>query len=271
MIMKKKGTVLYIPHGGGPLPILGDPSHKAMVKFLENIKSKINKPSSIIVISAHWEEDEVKITSGKKPSLIYDYYGFPEASYKITYPVPGNHKLANKIKTLLEAKNINSKLDPKRGFDHGVFIPLKIIYPDASIPCVQISLLKNLDPKKHIEIGKALTSLIYENILLLGSGMSFHNLEILLSASKNIDNDNAKNKEFDDWLVSVCTGKELENDKREKELVEWIKAPSARFCHPREEHLIPLHVCYGVNCEKADLIFNDYINDKKVSAFLWQN
>ena len=268
---EKRGTVLFIPHGGGPLPILGDPHHKKLVKFIENIKSKINKPSSIIIISAHWEENEVKITSGKKPSLIYDYYGFPEETYKISYPAPGNPELANKIKNLLNAKNINPKLDTERGFDHGVFIPLKIMYPDASIPCVQISLLNNLDPKRHIEIGKALTSLMDENILILGSGMSFHNLTILLSGSESAENDNAKNEEFDDWLVNVCTSDKLKNDKREKKLIEWIKAPSARFCHPREEHLIPLHVCYGVKCEKANLVFNDDVMEKKVSAFLWQN
>ncbi len=269
--MKKKGTVLFVPHGGGPLPILGDARHKEIIKFLKNIKFRINKPSSIIVISAHWEENEVKITSGEKPSLIYDYYGFPKESYKITYPAPGNYKLANKIKNLLKAKNINSKLDPERGFDHGVFIPLKIMYPDASITCVQISLLKNLDPIKHIEMGKALSSLMDENILILGSGMSFHNVNVLLSGSESGGSDNAKNKEFDDWLVNVCTGDKLKNINREKALIEWIKAPSARFCHPREEHLIPLHVCYGVKCEKANLVFNDNIIDKKVSAFLWQN
>ena len=151
---------------------------------LKNIKPKINKPSSIIIISAHWEENEVKMTSGEKPSLTYDYYGFPEETYKISYPVPGNPELADKIKNLLNAKHINSKLDTERGFDHGVFIPLKIMYPEASIPCVQISLLNNLDPKKHIEIGKALTSLMNENVLILGSGMSFHNLKIFLSGSK---------------------------------------------------------------------------------------
>ena len=267
--MKKKGTVLFIPHGGGPLPILGDSRHKEIIKFLKKIKFRINKPSSIIVISAHWEEDEVNITSGEKPSLIYDYYGFPEESYKITYPAPGNSKLANKIKNLLKAKDINSKLNPERGFDHGVFIPLKIMYPDASITCVQISLLKNLDPKKHIEMGKALSSLMDENILILGSGMSFHNLNILLSGSESTDSDNAKNKEFDDWLVNVCTGDKLKNVEREKALIEWIKAPSARFCHPREEHLIPLHVCYGIKNKKADLVFNDNVIGKKVSAFLW--
>ena len=267
--MKKKGTVLFIPHGGGPLPILGDPRHKEIIKFLKNIKFRINKPSSIIVISAHWEEDEANITSGEKPPLIYDYYGFPEESYKITYPAPGNSKLANKIKNLLKAKDINSKLNPERGFDHGVFIPLKIMYPDASITCVQISLLKNLDPKKHIEMGKALSSLMDENILILGSGMSFHNLNILLSGSESTDRNNAKNKDFDDWLVNVCAGDKLNNVEKEKALIEWIKAPSARFCHPREEHLIPLHVCYGIKNKKADLVFNDNVIEKKVSAFLW--
>ena len=232
--MKKKGTVLFIPHGGGPLPILGDPGHQELIKFLEKIKTKINKPSSIIIVSAHWEEEEVKITSGEKPSLIYDYSGFPEETYKIIYPATGNPALANKIKILLNAQNINSKLDTERGFDHGVFIPLKIMYPDASIPCVQISLLNNLDPKKHIEIGKALTSLMDENILILGSGMSFHNLKIFLSGSKNTENNNTKNKTFDDWLVDVCTGDKLKNIDREKKLIEWTKAPFARFCHPRE-------------------------------------
>ena len=269
--MKKKGAVLFIPHGGGPLPILGDQRHQELIKFLEKIKTKINKPSSIIIVSAHWEEEEVKITSGEKPSLIYDYSGFPEETYKIIYPATGNPALANKIKILLNAQNINSKLDTERGFDHGVFIPLKIMYPDASIPCVQISLLNNLDPKKHIEIGKALTSLMDENILILGSGMSFHNLKSLLSSSESTESDNVKNKEFDDWLVDVCTGDKLNNIEREKKLSEWTKAPSARFCHPREEHLIPLHVCYGVKCEKADLVFNGNIIDKKASAFLLQN
>jgi aromatic ring-opening dioxygenase catalytic subunit (LigB family) len=143
------------------------------------------------------------------------------------------------------------------------------MYPDASITCVQISLLKNLDPKKHIEMGKALSSLMDENILILGSGMSFHNLNILLSGSESTDSDNAKNKEFDDWLVNVCAGDKLNNVEKEKALIEWIKAPSARFCHPREEHLIPLHVCYGIKNKKADLVFNDNVIGKKVSAFLW--
>ena len=267
--MENKGKVLFVPHGGGPLPVLGHQGHKAMVKFLENFNKKLDKPSAIIVISAHWEEDEVKITGGTNPELIYDYYGFPEESYKITYPAPGNINLANKIKNLLEKNNIKSSLDKNRGFDHGVFIPLKILYPDASIPCVQISLLKGLDPKKHIEIGKALSGLVEENILIIGSGMSFHNLKVFLSNSK-ISNLEQKNiNDFDQWLVKTCTDHNLTSKEREQELSNWQNAPSARFCHPREEHLVPLHVCAGIKSNPAELVFNDEIMGAKCSAFLW--
>ena len=146
-------------------------------------------------------------------------------------------------------------------------------YTKASSP--HLPLFYNETPLQDLRRShkplKALTSLMDENILILGSGMSFHNLKIFLSDSKNTKSDTVKNKEFDDWLVDVCTGDKLNNIEREKKMIEWTKAPSARFCHPREEHLIPLHVCYGVKCEKADLVFNDSIIDKKCSAFLWQN
>ena len=267
--MENKGQVLFIPHGGGPLPILGHKGHQQMVSFLKNFNQKLNKPSAIIVISAHWEENEVKIIGGENPQLIYDYYGFPDESYKITYPAPGNVNLANKIKKLLDKDNIKSSLDKTRGFDHGVFIPLKLLYPDASIPCVQISLLKGLDPKKHIQIGKALRDLMNEDILIIGSGMSFHNLKILLSSS-NISNEEEKNiNDFDKWLVKIFTDKKITNNEREKEIINWANAPAARFCHPREEHLIPLHVCMGIKSSSAKLVFNDKIMGATCSAFLW--
>jgi len=267
--MENKGQVLFIPHGGGPLPILGHKGHQQMVSFLKNFNQILSKPSAIIVISAHWEEDEVKITGGENPQLIYDYYGFPDESYKITYPAPGNVNLANKIKKLLDKDNIKSSLDKTRGFDHGVFIPLKLLYPDASIPCVQISLLKGLDPKKHIQIGKALRDLMNEDILIIGSGMSFHNLKILLSSS-NISNEEEKNiNDFDKWLVKIFTDKKITNNEREKEIINWANAPAAKFCHPREEHLIPLHVCMGIKSSSAKLVFNDKIMGATCSAFLW--
>ena len=266
--MKINSNVLFIPHGGGPLPILKDKGHLKMIEFLENIKKKINKPSSIIIISAHWESDEVRVTSNTNPPLLYDYYGFPDETYNIKYPASGNKNLANKIKELLLKKDIKCTLDDERGFDHGVFIPLKMIYPDASIPCVQLSLLNNLNPKKRIEIGKALKDLLNENVLILGSGMSFHNMRSLMTGSEDKEN-KEKNIKFNNWLIDTFTNKKIDETQREKEITNWTNAPFARFCHPREEHLIPLFVCYGIKEDAAELVFNDNIMGQKCSAFLW--
>lgn len=267
--MELKGQTIFIPHGGGPLPILGHQGHKLLINFFKSLSKNLIKPSLIILISAHWEEEIVTITSSDNPKLIYDYYGFPDESYNIEYPALGNKEYSIKIKNVLEKHNIKAKLDEERGFDHGMFIPLKLIFPDASIPCVQISLLKSLDPKKHIEIGKALKKLENENILFIGSGMSFHNLKVFLS-NKEIDKFTEKKIiDFDNWLVKTCTDNNLDENEREQKILNWEKAPFARFCHPREEHLLPLHVCAGIGSSKAKLIYNDEIMSAKCSAFLW--
>ena len=144
--MNSAGSVIYLSHGGGPLPLLGDPGHQDMLRVFAKMSAVLSKPSSILVISAHWEENQPTITSGASPGLIYDYYGFPEASYAIPYPAPGNPVLAYKIFTLLQNQGIAAKLDDRRGFDHGLFVPLKILYPEAAIPCVQLSLVNSFQP-----------------------------------------------------------------------------------------------------------------------------
>ena len=170
------GSVVYLSHGGGPLPVLGDESHKEMIAFLKHLPAHLEQPSAIIVISAHWEEDRPTITSGVAPALIYDYYGFPKEAYDIEYPAPGEPLLAQKIFDLLEEQGIEAVLADQRGFDHGVFVPLKLMYPEADIPCVQVSLVRGLEPAEHIRLGKALTGLREEPVLIIGSGFSFHNL-----------------------------------------------------------------------------------------------
>ncbi len=255
------GSVLFVPHGAGPLPLLGDKAHQGMVDFLKEIKSEIENPSAIIVISAHWEADKVTITSGKNPPLIYDFSGFPDEAYDIEYPVTGNTQLAEKIYQLLNLNGIDARLDEQRGFDHGLFVPLKIMYPDATIPCVQISLVKTLDPETHIKIGKALAELKNENILIIGSGFTFHNLRAFTQQEINtVDKDNEL---FENWLVETCTSKAINANERESRLIKWSEAPSARYCHPREEHLLPLHVCYGVSESEARLVFHDDVMGKK--------
>ena len=261
--------VLYLPHGGGPLPILGDKGHEEMVSFLKEIVAKLGEPSAIGVISAHWEEEQATITSNSHPEILYDYYGFPAEAYTIQYAAPGNPGLAKEMYTLLMASGIPARLDEQRGFDHGLFVPLKLMYPKAQIPCIQLSLLKNLDPRKHIALGKAIASLREKNILIIGSGMSFHNLKTFFT--HDIDS-SRENDAFDQWLIETCTHPEISSEQREQQLIEWEKAPFARFCHPREEHLLPLHVCFGIACAGSPIgkvVFNGQIMGKKVTSLLW--
>jgi len=264
---KTLSPVLYIPHGGGPLPLLGDAAHAELCKFLQQLPYQLPKPSAILVISAHWEEDEVTVTGAAKPSLIYDYAGFAEAAYQIEYAVPGSPQLAETIVSLLQQKGIAARADSQRGLDHGVFVPLKIIYPDADIPCLQMSLVGDLNPQRHIEIGKALSSLRKQNILVIGSGFSFHNMKAFFSQAENSADE--KNLAFENWLSRVCCDQNLSAAEREQQLVEWTEAPFARYCQPREEHLLPLHVCYGLAGGSATRVFNGQVLGKKTSAFRW--
>ena len=259
--------ILYIPHGGGPLPLLGDRSHDKLVRFLEEIPGKLIHPEVILVISAHWEEANPMVTSGKTPELIYDYSGFPPASYAIEYPAPGSPELAERILAAVRDAGMTAWRHSQRGFDHGLFVPLKIMYPDASIPCVQVSLLSSLDPADHLRLGKALAGLGRENLLVLGSGFSFHNLRVLLTG--NAAESEADNIRFQAWLDETCTGP-MPEEERARRLVNWQTAPSARYCHPREEHLLPLHVCYGMAQSPGERVFAEKVMGKTAGAFLWR-
>ena len=260
-----KAQIVYFSHGGGPLPILGDPSHKAMVDFMIKLPARLRKPDAIIVISAHWEESAATLLGAQSPSMFYDYYGFPDEAYEITYPAPGSPELADRITGLLHSNNIQARIDPNRGFDHGLFIPLKLMSPQADIPSIQLSLLRGLNPAAHLALGKALRGLLHENILVIGSGFSFHNMRAF--SWQGINEPDPANDAFQNWLIGVCTGP-ITQSEREQSLIDWQKAPSARYCHPREEHLLPLHVCLGMADRPAVTIFDDYILGKRGVAFL---
>jgi aromatic ring-opening dioxygenase catalytic subunit (LigB family) len=263
---KNKTQIVYFSHGGGPLPILGDASHKAMIDFMQKLPSRLRKPDAILVISAHWEESAATLLGAQTPPMFYDYYGFPAEAYEITYPAPGSPELADRIARLLGKNNIPARIDPERGFDHGLFIPLKMMYPQADIPSIQLSLLRGLNPFAHIALGNALRELKQDNILVIGSGFSFHNMRAF--SWQGINTPDTANDAFQNWLIEVCTGP-ISQSEREKRLIEWEKAPSARYCHPREEHLLPLHVCLGMADKQAELVFDDNILGKRGVAFLW--
>ncbi|WP_346796026.1 class III extradiol ring-cleavage dioxygenase [Halomonas sp. Bachu 37] len=266
--MSANTDVLFISHGGGPMPLLGDPGHRDMVDRLTDIAGKLRKPSAILVISAHWEETVPTVTAGANPPLIYDYHGFPPEAYEICYPCPGEPALAGQVRQVLEQASIPAQLDDQRGFDHGLFVPLKLMYPQADIPCVQLSLVNSLDTETHLAIGRALQALDYDNLLVIGSGFSFHNMQAFFIP--NTPEIQARNQAFEDWLEETCTDTSLPESKRAERLAHWERAPHARFCHPREEHLLPLHVCYGLANKPSETHISATILGKKSGMFYWQ-
>ncbi len=261
--------VLFVPHGGGPMPLLREENHLELTSFLQSVSADLPRPKAILVITAHWEESVATISSASAPGMLYDYYGFPPETYKFKYPAAGNPELAQTIAGLLEGAGIKSQLDPKRDFDHGTFVPLMLMYPQADIPVVQLSLLKNLNPAAHIALGKALAPLREQGVLIVGSGMSFHNMQAFFSANPMTK---GRSEQFDSWLTETLISAELRVTEKNARLADWQAAPEARFCHPREEHLLPLHVCFGAGSQAslaAVKIFSGFLFNTKISAFLW--
>ena len=265
---KNQAQVVYFSHGGGPLPILGEPGHKAMVEFMRHLPSQLHQPDAIVVISAHWEEKQATLLGAANPPILYDYYGFPEEAYRINYPAPGDPGLAQRIANLLEQNGIPARIDSMRGFDHGHFIPLKLMYPEANISTIQLSLLRGLDPAKHLAMGRTLTELLPENILIIGSGFSFHNMRAFSWGDKVYPD--PANDAFQDWLIDTIANPVVLPEEREERLLNWEEAPYARYCHPREEHLLPLFVCAALAGKPAKIVFDDLIFGKRGLAFLWQ-
>ncbi len=261
-----RARIVYLSHGGGPLPILGDAGHTAMVAFLRGLPSRLRRPDAVLVISAHWEEPAAAVLGAENPPLLYDYSGFPDEAYAIRYPAPGCPELARRIAELLAGAGLPTRIEARRGFDHGVFVPLMLMYPEADIPTLQLSLLRGLDPAAHLGLGEALRELVKDNILVVGSGFSFHNMaEFQWTAGDARD---PANDAFQDWLIETCTGV-VSPAERRRRLLGWERAPSARYCHPREEHLLPLHVCAGLTDAPASVVFDDAILGKRAVAFLW--
>jgi aromatic ring-opening dioxygenase catalytic subunit (LigB family) len=258
---------VFVNHGGGPLPLLGKQPN--LTKHMKEVRSKWlpeQQPTSIVVLSAHWESDPVKITSSAKPHMYYDYYGFPEESYSYQYNAPGSPILAQKIQKLFEAKGIHSELDGKRGFDHGVFIPLMLMYPEADIPVVCVSVHSSLSADINIQIGQALEPLRDEGVLILGSGYTFHNMQAFFHPTSQTYK---ASTDFNEWLKDVISSSGFVD-----KLKAWKEAPGARIAHPREEHLLPLLMTAAAGGTNAtpQVIYNVEASEGEhaVSGYLFQ-
>ena len=201
-------------------------------------------------------------SAAERPELIYDYSGFPPETYRLTWPAPGSPELAERVVRLLQEAGIRSEVSGTRGFDHGVFVPLKVAFPEARIPIVTLSLAKSLDPALHLSVGHAIACLRDEGVLIIGSGMSFHNLRAYFRGEAL-----ERSGEFDSWLTETVEGPP---EQRELRLKQWKTAPSALFAHPREEHLIPLMVTAGAGKnEQGRRVFRDTPMGAVISAYRW--
>lgn len=232
----------FISHGGGPWPYMTGEFRRNFDKLehsLMEMRAELdNAPKAILVISGHWEEKGFAISSSAKPGMVYDYFGFPEYLYHITYDAPGSPELARRVQALLRAGNIGAQLDPSRGFDHGTFSIMKPLYPEEELPIVQLSLDAGFDPALHLAVGRALAPLRDQGVLIIGSGLSYHNLREMRGSRGH-----EPSRRFNDWLTHTLV--HTSPDKRAERLLAWDQAPFARSAHPREDHLIPLMVVVG--------------------------
>ncbi|HEX7955088.1 MAG TPA: class III extradiol ring-cleavage dioxygenase [Burkholderiales bacterium] len=260
--------VFYISHGGGPWPWVDGPmreTHRKLEAALRQLPQLVGTtPAAVLMVSAHWEEREFTAMSNPHPPMVYDYSGFPANTYQVQYPAPGAPHLASRVQDMLQRAGIAASLDPARGFDHGAFVPMYVIYPDASVPVVQLSLKRGLDPRDHLAAGRALAPLRKEGVLIVGSGSSYHNPRMLGPEAKE------PSAAFDGWLHHTMEGADF--DKRTAALCAWDTAPSARVAHPREEHLLPLMVAVGAAEREAATRFyheNTFFGSGSVSSFMF--
>jgi aromatic ring-opening dioxygenase catalytic subunit (LigB family) len=232
----------------------------AMAAFLRGLPATLpRRPAAILIVSGHWETQGFSLTAAERPSLVFDYYGFPPHTYQLRYDAPGAPALAAAVAKRLGAAGFEAGLDAHRGLDHGVFIPLKVAYPDADIPVVELSLDRSLDATVHLRLGEALAPLRAEGVLIIGAGMSVHNLRAMGDPRLT-----APATEFDAWLNEAATAPAPERAAR---LAGWDKAPHARLCHPRHEHLLPLMVAAGSSPLPGQRVFHEMVLGAPIAGF----
>jgi aromatic ring-opening dioxygenase catalytic subunit (LigB family) len=264
--MSDRLPTYFVSHGGGPWPWMKEQYHGTYDKLeasLAGIRRQLGvRPKAVLVVTGHWEEREFMVSSGAAPGMIYDYGGFPAHTYQISYPAPGEPRLAQQVAGLLGGAGLEAALDPMRGFDHGTFSMLYPIYPQADMPVVQLSIRHDLDPAAHMAAGRALAPLRGEGVLIVGSGLSFHNLRQFGPGGR------LASHRFDEWLQYVLL--ELTPEQRTTALLHWSEAPYARMAHPREDHLVPLMVALGAaEGEPAACVYHEdeFFGSLAVSSF----
>ena len=254
----------FISHGGGPWPYIEDMRQRFAVTAAELAKLPSTlpaKPKAILMITGHWEAPQFTVSTSEHPPMNYDYYGFPEYTYHLQYPASGNPELAKRVRDLLRASGTECAEDPERGLDHGVFVPMMLMYPEADLPVVLLSMKSSYDPLEHIKLGEVLAPLRDEGILIIGSGLTYHNMRGFgrpASLEPSV--------QFEQYLYDAISNSDPQQ--RNQDLVNWEQAPFARLVHPREDHLIPLMVVAGAaGKDVGQRVFTDTVFDVVMASY----
>jgi aromatic ring-opening dioxygenase catalytic subunit (LigB family) len=260
-----KLPTLFVSHGGGPWPWIEEMRRDfaRTAAWLAALPGTLpEKPAVILSVSGHWEEHDFTVSSAPQPPMVYDYYNFPPHTYQIRYAAPGSPAVAGRVSELLGKAGIGHRTDAARGFDHGTFVPLAVMYPNADVPVVSMSLRANLDPREHLRMGEALQPLRDEGVLIVGSGLSYHNLRML----RRSPTAGPVSEQFEAWLTETVEDPSTES--RDQRLSQWEQAPAARLAHPREEHLIPLMVAAGAaGTSRGRRVFRDKVWDVSMASY----
>jgi aromatic ring-opening dioxygenase catalytic subunit (LigB family) len=267
MMPDARQPVFYITHGGGPSfwieypPPIGRHGFDSLREFLSGLANSLPAPPrAFLVVSAHWETPVPTVSTSPAPGMLYDYYGFPQIAYQLQHRAPGSPGLARRVRELLGAAGIASAEDADRGYDHGVFVPMMIVDPEARTPTVMLSIRQDLDPGFHLDLGHALAPLRDQGVAIIASGSSFHNLRTYFDGLPHTAD------AFDAWLTQAATAEQPAA--RNQQLLAWREAPGAREAHPREEHLIPIMVAAGAaRDDRGRRVFHDRIGGKLFSCY----
>ena len=266
--MSGRLPTFYLTHGGGPWPYMSGEarlSHRKLEESLRELPRQLSqKPQAILVVSGHWEERDFAVMGAAAPGMIYDFGGFPEELYRIRYPALGSPRTAGRALALIQQAKLTAHLDPGRGFDHGTYSLLAVCYPEADVPVLQVSLRADYDPEAHLKLGRALAPLRDEGILIIGSGSSYHNLRRFFERRGR----RPDSGQFDAWLRDTLL--DATPAQRSERLLEWARAPAAREAHPREEHLMPLHVAVGAAEEEPGRVIygqEDFLGTITLSSY----
>ncbi len=256
--------VLFVSHGGGPWSYVDSlkPMYARTERELRMLPRRLaERPRAVLVVSAHWEASRFSISTASRPRMNYDYGGFPPHTYQISYPAPGDPMLAGRAQDLITAAGIEVLADPNKGFDHGVFVPLGLMYPAADMPIVMLSVKSDYDPQEHLALGRALAPLRDEGVLIIGSGLTYHNL-------RGLNRESPAAEVFTQYLNEAVALEDA--PARDEKLLHWERAPQARTAHPREDHLMPLLVAAGAaGGDKGQILFSENVMKIPMTSYVF--